>query len=469
MEPKISVVMCVYNRADKIKESIKSIINQTFKDWELIIIDDGSEEDIGKVVSSFKDSRIVYKRLSENSGVPVARNIGNSMARGEFIAVADSDDINFPKRLQAEYDTLIQNPEVDVVYSSAWIIYPDDNGKVVMYEAHDWDTYRMIYDENLCFHPTIMFRKSVLKDTKYTQDYRFGSDYVFMAELALKGYKFKKIKEPLIRYTRHNKSISRENKSGQTNMSREGINKLLAKYPLPVIEKKRGINDFDYPLSIIIPAYNNTEELEVTLFALSNQDSEKDSFEIIVCDDGGSEETLKLIQEFISSKGLNINYFWNPDRGYTLCNVRNAGLKLANGRIIAFLDADMKPCSDFVKNVILLHSGNDNLLAIHARNQIDSDGCVISLEDRSLNLNEAWRMMGGGNISIRKSNAEIIGLFDVNYNLDWGLEDIDWALRARDLGINIIYAPHIIASHQGVKTFKETGKNKIYHKNKWKL
>lgn len=469
MNPTVSIVMCVYNRRNILGETIKSILNQTYQDFELIIIDDGSDEDLLPLIQSFNDQRIRYKKLPINSGVPVARNIGNKMANGEFIAVADSDDINFPHRLQVEVDTLIQNPGVDVVYSSVLINYPNDSVKVKHFEAYEWNLFDMIYKENLCFHPTVMFRKKCLEVANYREKYRYGSDYIFLAELAIKGCKFKRIKEELVRYIRHNKSISRENKKEQTNMSREGIKEVIRELPeesqkaFDLGKEMRGVNKFDYAVSIIIPTYQNLAELELTLNGLENQTC--NDFEVIVCDDGSSENIIDLIRK---ETAFDIQYYWNPDKGYTLCNVRNAGLKLANGNIIVFLDADMIPEHEFVEKVINLHNTNGNLLAIHGRNQVDKDGNITDIEDRTLHIEEPWRMMGGGNISILKCNAENIGLFDTNYNLDWGLEDADWALRAMKLGISVVYAGHILALHQGKKTYKEFGKNKWYFKTKWK-
>jgi len=469
MKPLVSVVMCVYNRKNLLAETLKSILNQTFENFELIIIDDGSEEELEEFINSFQDPRIRYKKLPENKGVPTARNIGNSMAKGEFIAVMDSDDINFPQRLQVEVDTLLQNPRVDVVYSSVIINYPNDSVKVKHFEAPEFNLFDMIYKENQCFHPTVMFRKECLDKANYREKYRYGSDYVFLSELAIKCCRFKVIKEPLIRYVRHNKSISRENKKEQTDMSRKGIKEVIAEQPeqirkaFDIAQELRGVNKFDYAVSVIIPTYNNLEELKRTLDGLRHQTY--DNFEVIVADDGSSEDVLSYVK---SCDPLNYQYYWNPDKGYTLCNVRNAGLKLAYGKVIVFLDADMIPEHEFIEKVINLHNANGNLLAIHGRNQVDKDGEITDLEDRELNINEPWRMMGGGNVSILRANAETIGLFDSNYNLDWGLEDADWAKRAMRIGISVIYAGHILALHQGTKTYKDFGKNKWYFRNKWK-
>ena len=470
MKPIVSVVMCVYNRSKELRQAIKSVIQQTFQDWEMIIIDDGSKEDLKSVVEEFKDERLLYKKLPVNGGVPVARNIGNSMATGDYIAVLDSDDIAFPERLQVQVDTLTQNPDIDVVYSSCWVVFPNDLTAPYIYDAHEWSLWKMLFKENLCFHSTVMFRRSCLMTAQYRESCRYGSDYVFLAELAAHGKKFKKIDKPLLRYCRHNQSISRESRQEQTEMSREHIKQMISELPKErrdMFEKLKiikGVNDFNYPVTIIIPSYKNHKELIRTLEALNKQ-THKD-FEVIVVDDGTPDPSIYTLVKFYAGLNMHINYFWNPDRGYTLCNVRNAGMKLANGKIITLLDADMIPEKMFVDKIINLHNANNNLLAIHARRQVDENGVEIAGEDRTMHK-EHWRMMAGGNISIMRDNAQMIGLFDVNYNLDWGLEDVDWAQRAMQLSIDVVYVPHIVASHQHNKTFQDPGKNTIYYDSKW--
>ena len=94
--------MPAYNSRATIAESIQSVINQTFTDWELLVIDDCSPEPIADIVESFHDDRIRYIRLQENQGVAMARNTGIAKARGRYIAFLDSDDLWLPEKLQMQ-------------------------------------------------------------------------------------------------------------------------------------------------------------------------------------------------------------------------------------------------------------------------------------------------------------------------------------------------------------------------------
>src|SRR3990167_5599743 len=97
---KISVVMPTWNRANIIQHAIRSVVDQTFKDWELIIVDDGSEDHTKRIVEEFAHPRIKYIKAEHSGHVSKVRNIGNQAASGEIIVVHDSDDIAFPDRLE---------------------------------------------------------------------------------------------------------------------------------------------------------------------------------------------------------------------------------------------------------------------------------------------------------------------------------------------------------------------------------
>src|SRR6266487_3978128 len=106
----ISVLMPAYNCGNYIADSIKSILNQTFKEFELIIIDDGSTDNTGEIVNAFKDSRILYKK-KENKGTAAALNYGLSIAAGDWVARIDADDLNIVTRLEKQLKFLEENPD----------------------------------------------------------------------------------------------------------------------------------------------------------------------------------------------------------------------------------------------------------------------------------------------------------------------------------------------------------------------
>jgi glycosyltransferase involved in cell wall biosynthesis len=112
MIPQVSVIMPVFNGERFIADSIMSILNQTFNDFELIIVDDCSTDNTVSIIKEIKDGRIRYVRNFANSGPAISRNVGNSMARGKYIAVIDADDIALPHRLASQFHYLESHPKI---------------------------------------------------------------------------------------------------------------------------------------------------------------------------------------------------------------------------------------------------------------------------------------------------------------------------------------------------------------------
>jgi len=118
----ISVIMPVYNRAEFIGEAIQSILSQTYKNFELIIIDDASTDNTLKVISEFTDDddRILLLKNKKNEGVAATRNRGIEIAKGEFIAFMDSDDISLPQRFEKQVKIFCSHKEVIVCGSMGY-------------------------------------------------------------------------------------------------------------------------------------------------------------------------------------------------------------------------------------------------------------------------------------------------------------------------------------------------------------
>ena len=121
VNPRVSVILPTYNRAQLIAQAIQSVLDQTYQDFELIIVDDGSKDETEEVVNSFDDERIRYARHEENKGANAARNTGIAMARGEYIAFQDSDDKWLPEKLERQMRIfLITSTDIGVVYTGCW-------------------------------------------------------------------------------------------------------------------------------------------------------------------------------------------------------------------------------------------------------------------------------------------------------------------------------------------------------------
>lgn len=114
MTPRASILMPAYNNGKYLNEAIDSMLAQTFTDFELIVLDDGSIDNTQEVVTAYTDPRVVYQRSQQNLGLAHNLNIGLKMARGEFIVRMDGDDISLPNRLQVQIDYLTSHPSIDL-------------------------------------------------------------------------------------------------------------------------------------------------------------------------------------------------------------------------------------------------------------------------------------------------------------------------------------------------------------------
>lgn len=127
--PLVTVIVPTYNRADTIRRAIRSVLAQTFQDFEIVVVDDGSTDDTQAAVAEFDDSRVRYVRRASNGGEAAARNTGVSEARGEYIAWLDSDDEWFNDKLREQMDLLAERGDVDAACT----------GYVLHHEEFQWE------------------------------------------------------------------------------------------------------------------------------------------------------------------------------------------------------------------------------------------------------------------------------------------------------------------------------------------
>ena len=124
-KPKVSVIISFFNDYDTLEKSLKSILNQSYKNFELIIISDGSTDGSNKIAKKFliKKNNILYLESKKNKGLTKMLNIGITFSRGEYIARHDADDISLPFRFKNQIDILKKRKDLDIIGSNAKYIY----------------------------------------------------------------------------------------------------------------------------------------------------------------------------------------------------------------------------------------------------------------------------------------------------------------------------------------------------------
>lgn len=162
-KPKLSVVMPVFNGEKYLKEAIKSILDQTYKDFELIIIDDGSTDNTLKIISKFQDQRIKLYRNRKNLGLVPSLNTGLFKSSGLYIARCDADDIYDKERFRKQIQFLSINLEYILVSSNAILI--DEKGRSInklIFPEKNENIRNGLQKKNIIIHASVMFRKSIV-------------------------------------------------------------------------------------------------------------------------------------------------------------------------------------------------------------------------------------------------------------------------------------------------------------------
>ena len=206
-KPKISVLMPVYNGDQFLDKSIKSVLNQTFNNFEYIIINDGSTDDSLKIIKSYEDSRIKIINFSKNMGITAALNNGLNAAKGYYIARQDQDDISHPERfmLQIEY---LETNDVDLVDTN--FIFIDENDKYLQ----DYEKRYFNPDETLSHlffyemvHASIMCKRLLFTKDNIQYRKRPTEDYDLFIRLAKAGMRAGRLDQKLIKQRKHPNSM----------------------------------------------------------------------------------------------------------------------------------------------------------------------------------------------------------------------------------------------------------------------
>jgi glycosyltransferase involved in cell wall biosynthesis len=207
--PTVSVLMTVFNGEKYILESINSIIKQTYKKWELVIINDKSTDNTLKLIKSLKEKRINLINLKKNVGRTKALNIGLQNCKGRYVAIQDSDDLSIKSRLKNQIDILSKDNKLALVFS--WYKRIDKFRKVTKIfddNINDFELKCLLPVKNLICHSSVMYKKSfILKLGGYPKDFIFSQEYILWLKILLK-FKIKLIRKILVCYRDHDMQLS---------------------------------------------------------------------------------------------------------------------------------------------------------------------------------------------------------------------------------------------------------------------
>lgn len=308
MQPEISVIMPVYNASKYLREAIESVLNQTFKEFELIILNDSSTDNSAEIIIEYakKDSRIQFVNQEVNIGPSLLRNLGIEKSKGKFIALLDADDIALPTRFEKQRQVLLENDQIGLCGSWYTLFGEGIKNKVIETIPNPELVKILFLDNNNIGNSTVMLKKEVLGDLRFDLNYVPVEDYELWSRLILKT-DFYNIPESLVLYRWHDTNI--------TQTKRENTEKSLKKikanqFELLDIE----VNDSNYEtfqdvFELRLKNYSNNV---LQVIAAGNLIIEKNKIKNIY-NQGLLEDYIEkvAIKSLRKAKNCNFNYYKN--------------------------------------------------------------------------------------------------------------------------------------------------------------
>jgi len=208
-QPLVTVLMPAYNAEKYLRESIESILNQSFKDFEFLIIDDGSTDNSVDIINSFKDKRIRLVKNNENLKLIATLNKGIELSYGKYICRTDADDISMSNRIEKQFAFMENNHDYVACSTGVELFYEDNTRKILLFEEdNDEIRIKTLYQNHFC-HPGSFIKRDFINEKNLRFDKRFihSEDYFFFVKLSEIG-KIYNIREPLVRVRKHKANVS---------------------------------------------------------------------------------------------------------------------------------------------------------------------------------------------------------------------------------------------------------------------
>lgn len=498
--PLISIIVPTFNTpAVYLEQMIKSVINQTYSNWELCIADGSDHEDTREILHFYKDTnkKINIKILEKNYGISGNTNEAISMARGEYIALFDHDDLLTPDALYEIVKGINTNNEPDFLYTDEDKV---DATGFKFFDPHFKpgfapDTLRSY---NYICHLSV-FRKSILKEIGlFRRDYDGSQDYDMILRLTEKANNIIHIPKILYHWRVHSDSVAfnPEVKLYAYDAAKKAINQHLKRVNISgkVMDGKTlGSYKIEYEIqekpliSIIIP-YEDRYDMMIQCINSIISKTAYDNYEIIII--GNIHETHDFIESFDSCDYVSRikEYKWSHDFNYS--TIYNYGISVSEGKHIILFHQNVKIITDKWIEELLMYSQREDIGAvgslvydsndrvIHAGVMVESDGRII-MPNKGLVKGESGyfsRLCVVQNLSavispcmmIKRSVYDEIGKFDSEFKSFY--RDIDFCIRARKKGYLINFTPFVEAYYYEGKGYKqsEIKEEREMFKKKWK-
>lgn len=376
----ITVAMAMHNSSHYLRECIDSILAQSYGDFELLIADDGSDDNSMEIAAGYDDSRI--RIIKRGHDFTATLNSLLDEARGRYIARMDSDDVMMADRLKRELEYLEAHPETDAVCSGAIRIYADGEtiGRIGEKEGHEI-TLRKMAEANMVCNPTSMMRRSVIErgNLRYRKEFEYAEDYRFWTEFLESGSRIYYLPETLIKYRTSVGQVT----SRHRNEMMAASDRIRAELTAHLIEaanhgyQEPEIRETGNELTLIIPFLNEGEEVENTVRSFIEFAGGR--VDVVVINDA-SYDSYPYMERLRGIEG--VMYVLNRKR-LGVAGSRDKGVELCRTPYFLLLDAHMRAYDDrWVTEIPRLLRDNDRrILCCQTRVlKKDKDGRVVADE-----------------------------------------------------------------------------------------
>lgn len=349
VRPKVSVLVAVHNGARYLRQALESIHNQTYQDFEVVVVDDGSTDETPDVLLEMKDRRTIVYRHAENQGLTHSLNVGLRLCRGEYVARMDADDLSAPQRFARQVEFLDRHCDVALVGSSYHQI--DAAGKVAAHievPSEDGAIRERLKRKNCFGHGTVMIRRNVLIECGgYNEKYVRAQDYDLWLRIA-ETHRMANLCESLYFWRRTDECISRANKQEQSYYKQMAIREAEQRCGRSAAcQAAHHLGRDARPLvSVIVPTHNRPQQLKRAITSVQSQTY--DNIEIIVVNDAGTD--AESVVRALGHHGDILYIRHGANKG--LAAARNTGIGAAHGKYIAYLDDDDVYYPDHIETLV---------------------------------------------------------------------------------------------------------------------
>lgn len=440
----ISIVIPIYNAEKYLEECLNSIKNQTYKNFEVIMVNDGSKDESETICKRFSedDSRFRYFTKS-NGGVSSARNLGLDNVKGDFITFIDSDDWIAEKHLELLINSIKKTnsdivvscyKEFDNIDTYYTIVYTKQEKNLLNFEKMNRDDFLTIFPKlmsiNVCFNNAVakLFRKELVNNLRFDTSIKYGEDLDFYFSLYLNVESVSYVDELTYVYRIHGDSttsnFNQEYAEQELSIFKKMFKKIqeiglptihyfnkfqkLLKARVNYIKNKVLLNehlDFlknieetvTYPntlISVVIPIYNVSPYLRLCLESIENQTYPY--FEVLLVNDGSRDNSEDICQEFIN-KDKRFRYFEQENLG--LSAARNTGILNSKGEFITFIEGDDFVVPNYLAELYQSALKNDSEIVIGSYKKFNENDNnyyihVFDYKEEHFNQNELIQKRG---------------------------------------------------------------------------